>query len=230
MGTVTGKRLMIAGTGSGCGKTTAVCAILYGLKKQGFAVEAWKSGPDYIDPMFHRRVLGSTSGNLDLYFSGADGVRRLLAQRIDKADIGIVEGAMGYYDGIGMTGRAGCHELAEAAGLPVVLVVSPQGMGNSVGALLQGFLQYRQPSHIAGVLFNRVSASRYEQLRPLAEKLGLSGFRVLEDGRIRIYEEGVSVEGLAGALSEAGAGVLSIGRRRETLEEYFLKLVGEGLQ
>ncbi len=173
MGTVTGKRLMIAGTGSGCGKTTAVCAILYGLKKQGFAVEAWKSGPDYIDPMFHRRVLGSTSGNLDLYFSGADGVRRLLAQRIDKADIGIVEGAMGYYDGIGMTGRAGCHELAEAAGLPVVLVVSPQGMGNSVGALLQGFLQYRQPSHIAGVLFNRVSASRYEQLRPLAEKLGL---------------------------------------------------------
>lgn len=64
----------------------------------------------------------------------------------------------------------------------------------------------------------------------LAEKLGLSGFRVLEDGRIRIYEEGVSVEGLAGALSEAGAGVLSIGRRRETLEEYFLKLVGEGLQ
>ncbi len=173
MGTVSGKRLMIAGTGSGCGKTTATCGILYGLKKRGLSVEAWKSGPDYIDPMFHRRVLGTTSGNLDLYFSGVEGVRRLLALRANDADISIVEGAMGYYDGIGMTGEAGCQALAEATGLPVILVVSPQGMGQSVGALLQGFCQYVQPSRIAGILFNRVSASQYQRLRPLVERMGL---------------------------------------------------------
>lgn len=164
---------MLAGTGSGCGKTTAACGILYGLKKRGLTVQAWKSGPDYIDPMFHKRVLQTGCGNLDLFFSGVDTVCELLAQQAKKADISIIEGAMGYYDGIGMSEQASCYELAAATGTPVVLVVDPRGMGGSVAALLEGFIRHRSPSHIAGVLFNRVSKKRYETLKQLAASLGL---------------------------------------------------------
>lgn len=170
---LTGKRLMLAGTGSGCGKTTAACGILYGLKKRGLSVQAWKSGPDYIDPMFHKRVLQTGCGNLDLFFSGADTVCMLLAQQAKKADISVIEGAMGYYDGIGMSEQASCYELAAVTGTPVVLVVDPSGMGNSVAALLEGFIRHRSPSLIQGVLFNRVSKKRYEALKPLAAELGL---------------------------------------------------------
>lgn len=165
---------MIASVGSGCGKTTAVCGILYGLKTRGLSVQSFKSGPDYIDPMFHKKVLGAGGGNLDLFFSGQDGVCRLLAERSGQRDIAIVEGAMGYYDGIGMTEAAGCHALALAAGLPVVLVVNPAGMGLSVCALIQGFLQYRRPNAIRGILLNQVSRTRYETLKPCVEELGVS--------------------------------------------------------
>lgn len=173
MGTLTGKRIMIAGSGSGCGKTTAVCGILYGLKKRGLSVQAWKSGPDYIDPVFHRKVTGDKSGNLDLFFSGREGVCRLFAAEQARADLSVVEGAMGYYDGIGMTEKASCHELSMTLELPVVLVVNPAGMGQSVCALIKGFLDYRRPNRIAGILFNRVSASRYAALKPCVEEMGL---------------------------------------------------------
>lgn len=168
-------RIMIAGSGSGCGKTTAVCGLLFGLRKRGLRVGAWKCGPDYIDPMFYRRILGAEAfvGNLDLFFSGETGVQRLLQEGCGDADIAVVEGAMGYYDGIGMTEEAGCYALARAAALPVILVIDPAGMGNSVGAVLHGFLTYRRPSGIAGVLFNRVSRKRYEKLKPLAEQMGI---------------------------------------------------------
>lgn len=169
------KRILIAGSGSGCGKTTAVCGLLYGLRKRGLRVGAWKCGPDFIDPMFYRRILGTEApvGNLDLFFSGEAGVRHLLEEGCMGLDIAVVEGAMGYYDGIGMTEEAGCYALARAASLPVILVIDPAGMGNSVGALLQGFLGYRRPSGICGALFNRVSRKRYEKLKPLAEQMGI---------------------------------------------------------
>lgn len=173
MGTITGRRIMIAGSGSGCGKTTAVCGILYGLQKRGLHVEAWKCGPDYIDPMFHTKVLGAGTGNLDLFFSGRDIVCSLLAERANHADISVIEGAMGYYDGIGMTQEAGCHALAEATGTPVILVVDPKGMGSSVFALLQGFLNYRKPNRIVGIVFNRTSGKRFAALKPFAEEMGL---------------------------------------------------------
>ena len=91
-------RIMIAGSGSGCGKTTAVCGLLFGLRKRGLRVSAWKCGPDYIDPMFYRRILGAEAfvGNLDLFCSGETGVRRLLQEGCGDADIAVVEGAMGY--------------------------------------------------------------------------------------------------------------------------------------
>ncbi len=171
---VTGKRFMIAGTGSGCGKTTAACVILYGLKKKyGLHVEAWKSGPDYIDPMFHRRALGIGSGNLDLFFSGESMACSLLAQRAKQADISVIEGAMGYYDGIGLGQEASCHNLAEVTKTPVLLVVDAKGMGRSVLAVIHGFLTYRKHNRIAGILFNGISGRRYAALRPFVEQMGL---------------------------------------------------------
>jgi len=174
MGTISGRRLLVAGTGSGCGKTTAVCGILYGLRKRGLRVEAWKSGPDYIDPMFHARVLGRPGGNLDLFFSGETGVCQLLERRLSGADVGVIEGAMGYYDGIGLTGEASSYALARVTGTPVILLVDGAGMGGSVLALLEGFLGHEKPSGIAGVLFNRISGKRYGQLKPCVERLGVA--------------------------------------------------------
>ena len=164
---------MIAGTGSGCGKTTAVCGILYGLKQMGLRVAAWKCGPDYIDPMFHQKVIGIPTGNLDLFFSGENTVRELLTYGMEHADIGIVEGAMGYYDGIGMTQEASPYALAQAGSMPVVLVVNARGMGSSLFALLQGFVQYRNPSRIVGVLLNQVTEKRYLTLKKTLEEMGL---------------------------------------------------------
>lgn len=166
-------RLLIAGTGSGCGKTTAVCGVLYGLKRMGLRPAAWKCGPDYIDPMFHKRALGVETGNLDLFFSGTDTVAALLAGGMEYADIGIIEGAMGYYDGIGMTQEASPYALAQASGTPAILVVNARGMGSSLFALIHGFLQYRRPSGIAGVLLNQITGKRYAQLKKPLEEMGL---------------------------------------------------------
>lgn len=167
------RRLLIAGTGSGCGKTTAVCGILYGLKRMGLRPAAWKCGPDYIDPMFHKRALGIETGNLDLFFSGTETVAALLESGMEHADIGIVEGAMGYYDGIGMTQEASPYALAQASGTPAILVVNARGMGSSLFALIHGFLQYRKPNGIAGVLLNQITGKRYLQLKKPLEEMGI---------------------------------------------------------
>ena len=95
-------RLLIAGTNSGCGKTTVTCAILQALVDGGVPVAAAKCGPDYIDPMFHREIIGAKSSNLDPFFFDDDTLRFLLAQNGAGKDVTVIEGVMGYYDGIGL--------------------------------------------------------------------------------------------------------------------------------
>lgn len=165
----TQRRIFIAGTNSGCGKTTITCGLLYCLKKRGFLVQAYKCGPDYIDPLLHARVLGQPSGNLDSFFTSEDTLLSLLKKQSEKADISIIEGVMGYYDGIGMTERAGSMDVAKKTKTPVILVVDASGMGSSVFAVLKGFLTYQKPSGITGVIFNRMS----EGLYPKAAKKAL---------------------------------------------------------
>ena len=96
-------RVMFAATRSGSGKTTVTCGVLAALKKQNIKVQAYKCGPDYIDPMFHRTVLGIDTGNLDTFFAGADAIGRILARDTKEADLVVMEGVMGYYDGVGGT-------------------------------------------------------------------------------------------------------------------------------
>ena len=115
-------RLILAGTNSGCGKTTVTCAVLQALVNRGLSVAAAKCGPDYIDPMFHSRIIGAKSSNLDPFFFDENTLRFLLAQNASGCDVTVIEGVMGYYDGLGLTStRASTYELAQKTVSPVVL-------------------------------------------------------------------------------------------------------------
>ena len=156
------RRIIIGGTKSGCGKTTVVCAVLAALKKRGLNVSAFKCGPDYIDPMFHRKVIGVSSHNLDSFFCGRDTILELLNEYGSTSDISVIEGVMGFYDGT--SGSA--HSLSEITETPAVIVIDCKGMSDSIGAVMSGFLSYR-PNRIAGFIFDRLP----EKLIPLAERL-----------------------------------------------------------
>ena len=116
-------QFLIAAPSSSSGKTTVACAVLAALKKRGADPCAFKSGPDYIDPMFHRAVLGVESRNLDLFFSAPETVRTLYAKGAAGHGAAVCEGAMGFYDGLGgVSDRASAWHLADTLGLPVLLV------------------------------------------------------------------------------------------------------------
>ena len=166
------KRIMLSAMHSGAGKTVAVCALLSALKRRGMDVRAYKCGPDYIDPMFHTRVLGVPSRNLDLFLQGEDGVRRSLKQC--SGDIAVLEGAMGYYDGVAGTADASGWDVAVKTDSPVILVLRPKGVGLSLAAQVRGMLQFRQPSQIAGLLLTDCKAHLADYLTPmLARETGL---------------------------------------------------------
>ncbi len=167
-------RIVIAGTGSGCGKTTVTSGLLQCLKNRGIRTAAFKCGPDYIDPMFHEAVLGVKSGNLDLFFSDGEMLRWLAASGAGGCEISVAEGVMGYYDGIGMTEEASSWQVAEALRAPAVLVIGARGMAASVTAVLEGFVNHREDSRIRGVIFNRLPPKLYGRLAEQAEKLGIT--------------------------------------------------------
>ena len=158
-------RLVLAGTHSGCGKTTIACALLQALVNRGYRVGAFKCGPDYIDPMFHSRVIGAKSANLDLFFFDHNTANFLLAQNAADRDVSIIEGVMGYYDGLGLTStRASTFEVAQCTQSPVVLVVDAKGASLSVLATVQGFLDFLPENRICGVILNRCTAMTYPAL------------------------------------------------------------------
>ena len=121
-------RLVLAGTNSGCGKTTVTCAVLQALVSRGLRVGAAKCGPDYIDPMFHSRIIGAKSSNLDAFFFDPDTLRYLLARNARGCDVTVIEGVMGYYDGLGLTStRASTYEVARETQSPVCWWSMPEG-------------------------------------------------------------------------------------------------------
>lgn len=164
------KRIMIAGTNSGCGKTTVTLAIMSLLKERNLSVCGYKCGPDYIDPMFHRRVLSIPSHNLDPYFSTKD---QLCAQLERTNDISVIEGVMGYYDGIGTSGKASSYTVASETLTPVILVINARGMYTSTAAIMKGFKEFHNDSMIKGVIFNNVNAMVYSGLAEIARSVDL---------------------------------------------------------
>lgn len=165
-------RILITGTHSGCGKTTVTCAVLQALVQRGMKIASMKCGPDYIDPMFHRHVIGVYAQNLDGFFSSAIELRRQV-HRAEAEQLCVLEGAMGFYDGIGATAQASSYEIARQTETPAVLVVDCQGMSNSIGAILQGFRDYLPDHTLQAVIFNRLSAGLYEEMAKKALQAGL---------------------------------------------------------
>ena len=164
-------QFLLAAPRSGSGKTTMTCALLMALKRRGCAPCAFKSGPDYIDPMFHRAVLGVESRNLDLFFSAPETVRTLYAKGAAGHGAAVCEGAMGCYDGLGgVSDRASAWHLADTLGLPVLLVAEPKGQSLTLAAELNGLVNFRTPSHIAGILLNNCTARMHALLAPMLEE------------------------------------------------------------
>ena len=168
-------KVLIAGTGSGSGKTTVTSGLLQCLVNRGLDAAAFKCGPDYIDPMFYERITGARAGNLDPFFSDEKTLRWIISRAEERSDISVIEGVMGYYDGIGFTSEASTFSVAHAVSAPVVLVINCRGMGASVGAVLKGFLDWPEitDSCIKGVIFNNMSEKLYRQAAEMAESMGV---------------------------------------------------------
>lgn len=164
-------RIMLAAPASGSGKTLITCGLLQLFLNRGKHPAAFKCGPDYIDPMFHRRVIGTPSKNLDTFFTDTNVTRYLFGKEAKKADISVLEGVMGFFDGVGgITERASSYELAKVTDTPVILVVNAKGMSLSVVPMIQGFLNYRKDSHIKGVILNQTTKMTYSLLKKQIEQ------------------------------------------------------------
>lgn len=168
------RRIMIAGTHSGCGKTTITCAILAALKARKIKVSSFKCGPDYIDPMFHKKVIGTDSYNLDSFFCDDDTLKYLLHSNSENADISVIEGVMGFYDGVDERGSA--HSVSAITDTPSVIVVDCKGASRSIGAVMKGFLEYRQPNTIIGFIFNRLPERLVPDIKEMCRELGAGFF------------------------------------------------------
>ncbi|MGI6028123.1 MAG: cobyrinate a,c-diamide synthase [Candidatus Heteroscillospira sp.] len=166
---MTEPRLLFCAPRSGGGKTTLVCALLQALKNRGAAPAAFKCGPDYIDPMFHSEIIGTPSRNLDLFFLGEEKTRYLLKENSCEAGVSVIEGVMGYYDGIAMSSRASAYELAKCTQSPAVLVLDGRGCALSLAAQIKGFARFRDDSGIKGVVLSRISPMMYPRLRETIE-------------------------------------------------------------
>lgn len=164
-------RFLLSAGASGSGKTMITCGILAALRKRGKRVSSFKCGPDYIDPMFHSRVLKAKSRNLDTFFTDRETTRYLFVQGAEGTDISVMEGVMGYYDGLGgISTKASASDLADVTDTPVVLIVNTKGMSLSVAAYIKGFLEYEAHPHIKGVIFNQMSPMLYPRMKKVVEE------------------------------------------------------------
>ena len=162
--------ILLAAPASGSGKTAAACALMAALREQGLDVRACKCGPDYIDPMFHREVLGVDSNNLDLFFSEPEELIRGYIRHTEGADIAVTEGVMGYYDGMALdSDRASSYDVAHTLGLPVLLILPCRGASLSLAAVVKGMAEFRKDSRICGILLNQVSGMLYPRLKEMLE-------------------------------------------------------------
>jgi len=222
---------VIAGTDSGCGKTTVTLAVLAALGNRDLHAQAFKAGPDYIDPTYHNAVLPQQkSRNLDLWLCREEQVKKFYAGAMSRARVGVVEGVMGLFDGkTDKSSDTSTASLAKLLNLPVILVIDASRMAQSVGAYVHGFLEYDRKVKIAGVILNRVGGEgHYQFLKEIIEsKFPISVFGYLPKetgleiperhlGLIPSLEHGVNMERLR-ELAEKCLDVEGILRKTATL-------------
>lgn len=163
--------IVIAAPKSGSGKTMITCAVIQALCNRHKSICSYKCGPDYIDPMFHRTILGVSGGNLDTFFTEEEKTKELFLEQTGTEDMAIVEGVMGLYDGMGGTREEGStYHVAKILQLPIILVIDAHGMGRSILSEIAGFLAYDKEHLIRGVILNRVRAPYYPVLEELIEQ------------------------------------------------------------
>lgn len=163
-------RLMVSAPASSSGKTAVTCALLTALRRRGLDPCAFKCGPDYIDPMFHRSVLGVESHNLDLFFTERAAMKNLFDQWCRGRGAAVCEGAMGLYDGVGGTDQASVWQVADALELPVLLVVRTGGAGLTLAAQIRGLQSFRENSRLRGILLNQCRPELCRHLAPMLER------------------------------------------------------------
>jgi cobyrinic acid a,c-diamide synthase len=170
-------RLVVAAPGSGHGKTTVATGLMAALAARGLTVSGHKAGPDYIDPGYHALATGRPARNLDPVLCGADTIAPLFAHGAAGADIAVVEGVMGLFDGRGTTAEGSTAHIAQLLCAPVVLVVDASAQGRSAAALVSGFASFDPAVRVAGVILNRVGSARHEEI--LRDALAGIGMPVL---------------------------------------------------
>ena len=174
------KSIVIAAPHSGSGKTTVTLGIMEALKRRGLTVAPFKVGPDFIDPGYHRLVTGRPSINLDGWMCSAEFVRQTFVHHAQDADIAVIEGVMGLFDGIGGTGEDGSTaQVAKLTGSAVILVVDGKSMARSAAALVKGFAEFDPELHLAGVIFNNVASANHGRILSESVEAALPEVKVL---------------------------------------------------
>ena len=153
--------VLIAGTHSGVGKTTVTLGLMAALRVRGLNVQPFKVGPDFIDPSHHTAVCGRPSRNLDPFMMGEEGVRRSFCTALQGADVAVVEGVMGLFDGMDGTEVSSSAQVAKILDIPVLLVINAHGMSRSAAAMEKGFAEYDPCVRLAGTVLNRVGSERH---------------------------------------------------------------------
>lgn len=170
---------LIAAPTSGSGKTTIAKGLMALLTEKGYQVQPFKCGPDYIDTKFHEAVCGRPSINLDTFMATPEHVRELFADYGQNADICVVEGMMGLFDGYDRD-RGSSAEIAQVLDIPVVLVVDAKSAAYSMAALLSGFINFRKDIRMAGVIYNKVGSERhFQMLQQVCDDLHIECFGYL---------------------------------------------------
>jgi cobyrinic acid a,c-diamide synthase len=158
-------RVVIAGTSSGAGKTTVACGLIGALRARGLEVQGFKVGPDYIDPSHHALASGRPGRNLDAFLSGQELIAPLARHGAEGADVAVIEGVMGMFDGASGRGElASTAHVAKLLQAPVLLVLDASAMARSAAAIVHGYTTFDPDVHVAGVIFNRVGSDHHEQL------------------------------------------------------------------
>jgi len=157
-------RLVVAGATSGVGKTSITSAIIYGIKKRGYSVQAFKVGPDYIDPSYLSTISGNDTRNLDVWLMGENELVQSFVKN-STSDISVIEGVMGYYDGFGgKTNYASTHHVASLLKSPTILILDASKTARSIAATALGFAKFHRNSRIVGIILNKIGSKKHESM------------------------------------------------------------------
>ena len=212
-------RLVVAGTHSGVGKTTVASGLMAALSTKGFRVAPFKVGPDFIDPSYHALATSRPGRNLDAFLSGPDLVAPLFAHGAEGADIAVIEGVMGLFDGKSGDGEfASTAHIAKLLRAPVLLVVDAGAMARSVAAMVYGYATFDPELRVAGVVLNRVGSPTHEaMLREAIEPLGIPVFGILRrDGALSTPDRHLGLVPVAERRDEARRALDAVGERIST--------------